>query len=360
MPAGPAPGVTDDTIKVGSRTSTSSRWSVASLNHGDYAIAYQSLFDDINANGGINGRMIEAVIAPINPSGTEAAEAACLQLTQDEQVFAIMGFFQGDNVLCPLEAHQTMVIGGCDEPRAPGPGAGARGSRTRAAPTSRARSSAPSPRRASSTARSASSAAAAEEAQINDIILPLLDELGVEVAETAIADTRRRGRHRRRRTPPPRWSPSASGLPGVDQVLAVGASGLGWASGIEATDYRPQLLLTDPSSTQAYVNDEAGRDLTVLDGAIAGNLYGPAQSIWELPQMQECIQIVEAGGVPGPRTGDDRAGHGVPLHRRHDGLHRRGPVPRPGGGGRRRTSATSRWRRRRTGSRSSCRTSPSR
>jgi hypothetical protein len=71
-----------------------------------------------------------------------------------------------------------------------------------------------------------------------------------------------------------------------------------WASGVETTDYRPQLLLTDPNSILAYINDAAGRDLSVLDGAVSGSLYGGAPNIYDLPAMQECVGVVEdAGGV---------------------------------------------------------------
>ena len=51
---------------------------------------------------------------------------------------------------------------------------------------------------------------------------------------------------------------------------------------------------------QAWASDPASHDLSVLDGAVGGNVYGPSQKVWELPQMQECIQIVEDAGVPVP------------------------------------------------------------
>ena len=80
---------------------------IATLDHGDYEAAYQALFDDINANGGINGRTVEATIVGINPVGTDSAEAACVQLTEDEDVFVAMGFFNGDAPNCVVSTHQT-------------------------------------------------------------------------------------------------------------------------------------------------------------------------------------------------------------------------------------------------------------
>jgi len=117
FPTAPAPGVTDDSVKIGvTYVDLASLGDIVTIDHGDYESAYQALFDDINANGGINGRIVDPVIVPINPVGTEASDAACVQLTEDEDVFAVIGFFLDDGVLCPLEAHETAVIGGVQTP----------------------------------------------------------------------------------------------------------------------------------------------------------------------------------------------------------------------------------------------------
>ena len=49
------------------------------LDQGDYEAAYQAVIDDINADGGINGRKIEPVFAKVSPLGTEPAEAVCTE-----------------------------------------------------------------------------------------------------------------------------------------------------------------------------------------------------------------------------------------------------------------------------------------
>ena len=85
---------------------------MTTISHGDYEGAFNVLVDDLNERGGINDRKVQAVFAPINPIGTQPADEACLKLTEDDQVFAITGFFLGDAVLCPLENHDTAVIGG--------------------------------------------------------------------------------------------------------------------------------------------------------------------------------------------------------------------------------------------------------
>ena len=87
IPTGPSPGVTDDAIKVGiTYVDLKAIGDIASLDHGDYEKAFQNMVDQINEDGGINGRKIEPVFAPINPVGTEPSEAACTKLTQDEKV----------------------------------------------------------------------------------------------------------------------------------------------------------------------------------------------------------------------------------------------------------------------------------
>jgi hypothetical protein len=152
VPTGPAPGVTDDSVKIGvTYVDLESLGDVVDISHGDYEAAYEALFDDINAHGGINGRTLEPVIVPINPVGTAASDAACVELTEDEDVFMVIGFFLDDGVLCPLGTHQTAVIGGAMSPerlrRAQAPWV------TNEAGTDlQARSSPRSPRKVSSTA----------------------------------------------------------------------------------------------------------------------------------------------------------------------------------------------------------------
>jgi len=77
-------GVTDDTIRIGITFPDLTSVDQVSVNHGDYEATFRALIDKINADGGINGRQIEPVIAPINLSGEGNADAVCVQLTEDE------------------------------------------------------------------------------------------------------------------------------------------------------------------------------------------------------------------------------------------------------------------------------------
>ncbi len=297
IPSGPAPGVTEDSIKVGiTYVDLDALGDVANLDHGDYAGAYEALIDEINAEGGIHGRTIEPIVVGINPVGTASAEAACVELAEDEQVFAMVGFLSGEAVLCPLETHQTAVIGGEMTPqrleRAQAPWYSAEPSADLESEAIRALAEA-----GELDGTLGVFGGTAEEQQIEDVVLPLLAELGIEPVETAVV------------TAPPDDITAVNAeiavfaerfeAAGIDQVLITGQSGLGWAGGVESTDYRPELRITNYNSIQAFAND-TGRDLSILDGTVAGNLYSPSQRIWELPAMQACIAVLEEAGVEVP------------------------------------------------------------
>lgn len=298
IPSGPAPGVTDGTVRVGVEyVDLEAIGDIASLDHGDYAEAYQILIDQINEDGGIHGRTIEMTAVGINPVGTDSAAAACTQLTEDEQVFLIMGFFTGDAVLCPLETHQTAVIGGEMTPerleRAGAPWFTAEAGTDLQLEAIRAMAEG-----GELDGTVGVFGGATEEALIDDEVLPLLDELGVEVADTAVTDneanTDLTASNAQVAVIAERFDSA-----GVDRVLVIGQSGLAWANGVADTGYRPELRLTKPDSVQAYANDESN-DISMLEGAVAGNLYGPNQKRWELPAMQECLGVLEEAGHPSP------------------------------------------------------------
>ena len=65
------------------------------------------------------------VFAPINPIGTAPAQEACLKLTEDEKVFAAVGFFYFDAPLCYVSQHDTPILGGTMNPDVPEAGEGA-------------------------------------------------------------------------------------------------------------------------------------------------------------------------------------------------------------------------------------------
>jgi hypothetical protein len=82
---------------------------------GDQQLVYELIFADINAGGGINGRTIEAAYAFYSPLGTVEAEEACVQMTQDEEVFVVVGGFLGPAEAanaCITGTNETALVGG--------------------------------------------------------------------------------------------------------------------------------------------------------------------------------------------------------------------------------------------------------
>lgn len=78
----------------------------------DQKAIYQAYVDNANANGGVGGRPIEAVFAAFDPANNASFRAACLQLTEDEKVFAAVnaGGFVGDSILCFTQEHGTPFL----------------------------------------------------------------------------------------------------------------------------------------------------------------------------------------------------------------------------------------------------------
>ena len=75
--------------------------------------AYNAYIDNINENGGINGRKIVPVFKFICPAKPAAAVEACTSLTDDSKVFAVVGTMfdpTGDAQLCVTKQHKTILI----------------------------------------------------------------------------------------------------------------------------------------------------------------------------------------------------------------------------------------------------------
>ena len=108
-------GVTEDSIKIGvlliDKEIVFETYGVL-LNWGDNVAQYQEAIDAVNEAGGVNGRHIEAVFELVNPLSETAYDEACVKLTQDEQVFAAIGFVRpSDSALCYAEVNDTPFVG---------------------------------------------------------------------------------------------------------------------------------------------------------------------------------------------------------------------------------------------------------
>ena len=302
-PTGPSPGVTDDTIKIGVNyvDDDTLRASGIDLDLGDFEAAYQAVADDINAGGGINGRSIELVFSPISPADPSATEAECARLTEDEDVFLVTGFFLGEAVMCPLEVHDTAVVGGGPSPDLL--------DRARAPwttpltdtdfPAAVVRDLADEGLLDGTVAIFSNSRSQTEL----DAVDAALDEAGISVAETGIVDA-----------PADDVAAIASDVQvleqrfaaaDVDTVLLVGASAQDWPTYKVDPDYDPQIVSSSLVALASFTSNEATTDTSVIDGAVAGGLYGPNQAIFEA--MSDCVDVIEAAGLDLPSPDEAEA-----------------------------------------------------
>ena len=292
-PTGPAPGVTADTVRIGVNVVDTEALAASGINidTGDIQGAYQVLADQINDAGGIGGRQIELVFALIDPTSPQPAEDACLRLTEDEDVFATIGFFLGDAVLCTIEAHATAVVGGTQSPE------------------SLARAQAPWFAFESSGQALDVVSAFAEAGELDgqvgvvsyisdsvfaDQVLAELEAAGIEPVSTATIDA------------PTNDTVAMNSAvlaiaqsfesAGIDTVLAVGQAGPQWATELQEQPYRPKLLFTN-ADILAFIESDATRDFSVLEGSLRGGLFGPDQAVFEEAGMQACIETLEANDI---------------------------------------------------------------
>lgn len=110
-------GVTDETIKIGIViVDYEAIKQFVDFHRGDQEETAQIFVDWINENGGVGGRQIEPVYKTYTPiPGQEpGALSVCTALTEDEEVFAVLGVFidfTGDAQLCLTRDHETIHIG---------------------------------------------------------------------------------------------------------------------------------------------------------------------------------------------------------------------------------------------------------
>ena len=289
-PTGPSPGVTDDTIRVGiTYVDLDAVRQFVDLDQGDYEAAYQAVIDDINADGGINGRKIEPVFAKVSPLGTQPAEAVCTKLTEDEEVFAVIGFFQDDAVLCPIGVHETAAIGGVmtqerfDQAAAPW-------FTTESGEDSDIDAVAAMAEAGQLDGKLGVYASILSEAQL-PAIEAKLDELGIEPVDSAVLDAPQDDITAQNQ---------ATGViaerfksQGIDKILVVGSAAVPIANGFAPLDYRPQLLFTSRVSVEAYVNGN-DPDVSMFEDAVLGAIDN---EVFEEDAMQDCL---------GPRRGRHR------------------------------------------------------
>jgi ABC-type branched-subunit amino acid transport system substrate-binding protein len=83
---------------------------------GDFRTQYQSAIDELNQRGGVHGRQVVAEYRPYAAGDLDDMRAACVYLTEEKKVFAVLGGFYGDPILCVTEQHRTPMLAQASEP----------------------------------------------------------------------------------------------------------------------------------------------------------------------------------------------------------------------------------------------------
>ena len=107
-----ARGVTADTITLGVAITDVTVFADV----GDILARYQPLVDVTNAAGGINGRQVEIITEQWDILDSVAFEAACVALTEDNEVFLVLGFMPAGwgSIFCYIDLNETIVINTSD------------------------------------------------------------------------------------------------------------------------------------------------------------------------------------------------------------------------------------------------------
>ena len=295
-----ARGVTAEVIKVGVPISDPA--SIGQNPDYESEDIWQSAADTINANGGVVGRQIELHTVLVDSTDAVSQEAACVALTQDQEVFAVVGVFQGELPLCYTDVYETVAVNTLtsnpehfEKAKAPYIGVP------------------PLPERAAESqvatlidsgllegATVALSATRGEEGLVQaEAMKVLLEEEGIEVV-SVVQYTQ----------------PSSDQLAidaefdvfieawdaaGVDTVIAVGVAGVPTTGALSRTGFDVLYIVTNPSATDVSLLENLGYSADALVGSYAvvppseGDMYEG-----DLAHVKDCIDAFEAANPDSP------------------------------------------------------------
>jgi hypothetical protein len=290
----PGQGVTANSIKIGiTYPDLAAIRNVVNIDHGDYKTAYTAVIDDVNKHGGVNGRTLVPVFAPVNPIGTAPADTACTKLTEDDKVFAVLG--SATNPTCYITTHGVALVGTSVSPEQE------QGAKAPWFSTSLTDNHALvkvldvlNKKGEFSGHKVALVGQTGDESAIRTVAAPELKKLGVNVVQTAInsapASDVNAGYQQYELIA--RKLQSA----GADIVVAVGQAGTGWPKALQVnhSTYLPRLVAGSFNSLSAYVADSSGNDPDVLKDSVTGFSNPPQAVSWNDPKMKSCVALVQA------------------------------------------------------------------
>ena len=250
---------------------------------------------------GVNGRQIKLIFAAIDPTSASSAEETCVKLAEDDDVFAVIGFFLNDAINCPLDTRANAVIGGnistgrlaAAEAQWLSPDTGAEfpsliinAFKDKGAPAGKFATIG----NVDDQAGFDSAAAIAKGLGPSPVATALVD---ASSGDTAAMESNIELIAEKFKTA------------GADTILLVGANAASRLTTMQKdTTYRPKLLFTASNAIDAFAINSTTTEFTVLDGALAGGAFGPKQAVFDDADMQKCLAILTAAGlkVPSPAT----------------------------------------------------------
>ncbi|MGP0031069.1 MAG: ABC transporter substrate-binding protein [Acidimicrobiales bacterium] len=297
-------GVTPTSIKVGiTYPDVAAIRNLINVNPGNYPVAYTTLIKQINAHGGINGRKIIPVFAPVDPLGTTGAATACTQLTEDDNVFMVLGFFQAADVACYLTAHDTPIIGAsltaAQAAQAKAPWFNNIISDSDLIP----REMAIFKQEGGFAGKKVGVVGTSADQDEMNLVIPALHKLKVNVVQTAInsvPDSDTAAFNQEFSVIAEKFESS-----GVNTVVAVGNAGDDWPEALQdnQSTYRPRIIATDYIDLDAYVTNKIGYKQSIIKDALTAGGYPPVAVVWDDPAMKRCIATIHAA-EPGATIND--------------------------------------------------------
>ena len=308
-----SPGVTGNTITIGVTyvDLASVAQFIHGLNQGNYQAVYQALINNINAHGGIDGRMIRADYEPIDPIGTTSSSAACTQLTEDDNVFAVMGFFQDNDPACYVTLHDTPEIGGTMTTQllsaAKAPWFSATPIENQLEPETVAAAAAHGIFKGKKVAVFSQSDA---PPGLVSSVIAALKKHGVTPVATAQVDAETNDTEASIQQIADVVTQKFQSA-GANVVVAVGNAGDSWPNATNTGTYHP-LLVAGYEPALTTFTGTASANAPAIANAVSGDTeplsVGTKTVGWADPAMQQCVHVVEAAGQKVPSPVDNSSG----------------------------------------------------
>ncbi|MCY3637382.1 MAG: ABC transporter substrate-binding protein [bacterium] len=283
-------GVTAEAIKIGIVIIDIA---MIGRSNGDVEAKWQAVIDDVNANGGVLGRRLEPVYVTYSLLGDVATEAACVELTQDEQVFAAMGPLLS-NLNCFTDVNETIFISAFtisqeefDRSKAVAIGPGALPARSAVIGVEALVG-------AGVFDGPVAVHVAADTGSERDHYVDALVAAGIEVvSETAATDTGGdiAASEAEMQAFAQRWQAD-----GAEIIFGVGSGAvLGIVAGLDRGPYRPAVVFVGPIGLDIQLYRDLGYSTDSLEGAIAlGSLGFEDLALAGEPSVTACIERFEA------------------------------------------------------------------